>query len=281
MKTEAFVIERIFNASIEIVWKAITDKEKMKRWYFDLAEFKPVVGFEFQFEGGEEGKSYLHLCKVTEVIPNKKLQYSWRYDGYAGNSFVTWELFDEGENKTRLKLTHEGLETFPTDNPDLAPHNFAEGWNMIIGTLLREFVETTIIQISVEINASPSKVWNVLTHPSQTIQWANAFSEGSSVESDWNKGSEVKWKDVDGTVVTKGVVAVSEPGRQLKILFYDDVNMTSADPVGSYYEVYSLTPHDSKTILHIESGPLALKDVNTQQEHWEKGIAVMKELAEK
>ena len=72
-----------------------------------------TVGFEFNFTGGpSEGKQYLHLCKVTEVIPEKKLTYSWRYGGYEGNSFVTFELFAEG-NKTELKLTHTSLDTFP------------------------------------------------------------------------------------------------------------------------------------------------------------------------
>ncbi|MBC7829527.1 MAG: SRPBCC domain-containing protein, partial [Chitinophagaceae bacterium] len=75
-----------------------------------------------------------------EVIVGKKLTYSWRYDGYEGNSFVTWELFAEGD-KTRLKLTHEGLETFPMNNPDFAKQNFATGWMQITGTTLKEFVE--------------------------------------------------------------------------------------------------------------------------------------------
>ena len=51
MKTEPFVIERTYNVSIDKVWQAITDKEKMKQWYFDLSDFKPEVGFEFTFPG--------------------------------------------------------------------------------------------------------------------------------------------------------------------------------------------------------------------------------------
>lgn len=140
--TEPIVIEKTYNAPIEKVWKAITDKEEMKNWYFDLSEFKPEPGFEFQFVGkGKQGEDFLHLCKVKEVIPNKKLSYSWRYDGYKGDSLVTFELFEEG-NKTRVKLTHEGLESFPaTPNKDFAKENFMEGWTWIIGTGLKEYVE--------------------------------------------------------------------------------------------------------------------------------------------
>lgn len=136
------VIERNYNAPIEKVWKAITDKNEMKKWYFDLSEFKPEPGFEFQFYGeGKQGEKFLHLCKVTEVINQKKLTYSWRYDGYGGNSFVTFELFPEGD-KTRLKLSHKGLETFPvTAHNDFAKENFMEGWTYIIGTGLKEYVE--------------------------------------------------------------------------------------------------------------------------------------------
>jgi uncharacterized protein YndB with AHSA1/START domain len=141
MNNKPYTIERIYNAPIEKVWNAITDKEQMKQWYFDLAEFKPEVGFEFQFSGeGAKGEKYMHLCKITEVVAGTKLGYSWRYDGYEGISFVTFELFKEGE-KTRLKLTHTGLETFPINNTDFAKESFTAGWTEIIGKLLKEFVE--------------------------------------------------------------------------------------------------------------------------------------------
>jgi uncharacterized protein YndB with AHSA1/START domain len=140
MTNDPFVIERIYKAPIEKVWRALTDKDQMKQWYFDLREFKPEVGFEFGFEGGKDDRTYMHVCKITEVIPEKKLAYSWRYEGYEGYSLVTFELFDE-EPGTRLKLTHEGLQTFPQNNPDFARQNFAEGWTYITGTSLANFVE--------------------------------------------------------------------------------------------------------------------------------------------
>lgn len=136
-----FTIERVFNAPVKTVWKAITEKELMKQWYFDLKEFKAEVGFVFEFTGGPSPeKQYLHRCKILEVIPEKKLKHTWEYVGYEGMSYVTFELSAEG-NTTKVKLTHEGLETFPKDNPDFAKGNFAEGWTQIIGTSLKEFVE--------------------------------------------------------------------------------------------------------------------------------------------
>ncbi len=132
------IIEHEFNAPIDLVWRAITEKELMEKWYFDLSGFKPEVGYKFHFEGGEENKRYMHLCEVLEVVPLKKLKYSWKYEGYTGISFVTFELAAAGE-KTTLKLIHEGLESFT--NPDFKRENFVGGWKYLMHESLKEFVE--------------------------------------------------------------------------------------------------------------------------------------------
>jgi uncharacterized protein YndB with AHSA1/START domain len=138
-KPEPLVVERTFNAPIARVWKALTNVEDMRRWYFDLKEFKPEVGFEFEFTVEHEGMKYHHLCKVTEVIPQKKIAYTWRYRDEPGDSLVTFELSADG-NKTKLRLTHEGLETFPK-TPAYARKRFEAGWTEIIGSELKQFLE--------------------------------------------------------------------------------------------------------------------------------------------
>ena len=136
---EAVVIERTFDAPVTKVWNALTDVDQMRQWYFDLKEFKPEVGFEFEFVVEHEGMTYHHLCRVTEVVPQKKIAYTWRYKDAPGNSLVTIDLFAEGD-KTRLKLTHTGIETFPK-TPAYARKNFEAGWTQIIGSELKQFVE--------------------------------------------------------------------------------------------------------------------------------------------
>lgn len=136
---ESVIVERTLDAPVARVWQALTDVDQMREWYFDLKEFKPQVGFEFEFVVEHEGTTYHHLCRVTEVMPQKKIAYTWRYKGEPGDSLVTIELFNEGDN-TRLKLTHTGIETFPK-TPAYARKNFEQGWTQIIGTELKEFVE--------------------------------------------------------------------------------------------------------------------------------------------
>jgi uncharacterized protein YndB with AHSA1/START domain len=140
MKAEILVVVKEYEAPLEKVWQALTDKVKMREWYFDVDDFKPEPGFEFHFKGQNEGREFLHICIVKEAILNSKLKHSWRYENYSGESYVTFEFIPEG-HKTRLILTHEGLETFPQDNPDFAVKNFNFGWNHILGIALPEYLD--------------------------------------------------------------------------------------------------------------------------------------------
>jgi len=136
---EAVIVERTVNAPVTRVWQALTDVDQMRQWYFDLKEFKPEPGFEFEFVVEHEGNKYHHLCRVTEVVPQKRIAYTWRYKGEPGDSLVTFDLAGEGD-KTRVKVTHTGIETFPK-TPAYARKNFESGWTAIIGSELKEFVE--------------------------------------------------------------------------------------------------------------------------------------------
>lgn len=141
MNNESIVVEQWMDAAPDVVWQALTQPQKMKQWYFDIPEFQPLTGFTFSFAGqGKKGATYHHLCRIGEVIPAKKLEHSWRYESYEGDSFVTFAL-EEENGGTRVRLTHSGLESFPQSNPDFARENFVEGWTYIIKSSLKDFVE--------------------------------------------------------------------------------------------------------------------------------------------
>lgn len=135
-----FVIERVFDAPSQRVWQALTNKEELKHWSFDIPDFEPEEGFDFTFGSEKGGKGYIHLCRVTEVIPERKLAYSWRYENMRGISYVTWELFPEGK-KTRLRLTHEGLENLAYAGEPWARKNFETGWAAIFDQGLRSWLQ--------------------------------------------------------------------------------------------------------------------------------------------
>lgn len=62
------------------------------------------------------------------------------YEGYPGDSFVSFELSDEGD-KTWLRLTHQVTESFPQDIPEFTRESCLGGWNFFIGENLKEFLE--------------------------------------------------------------------------------------------------------------------------------------------
>lgn len=104
----------------------------MRQWYFNIAELKPTAGFEFEFNADPPGNEILHRCRVNQVVPGRKIAYSWRYPSFTGISLVEFEVIPEGGNK-RVRVTHSGLATFPEPNPDLAREDFVEGWKAILG----------------------------------------------------------------------------------------------------------------------------------------------------
>jgi uncharacterized protein YndB with AHSA1/START domain len=135
------VVEETFNKSVEEVWSAITELDQMVKWYFDnIPEFKPEVGFETKFIVKSEERTFPHLWKIVEVIPNKKIKYNWKYENYPGDSYVTFELFDE-EGSTKLVVTNEVVEDFPNDIPEFKRESCKAGWNYFIKERLKNFLD--------------------------------------------------------------------------------------------------------------------------------------------
>ena len=134
------IIEQEIKESQGIIWKALTEREQMKQWYFDLKEFRAEPGFRFEFYGGDPGKKYLHLCEVKEVVKEKKLSHTWKYESDPAVTLVSFELIPAGAG-TLVKLTHTGVDNFDKSNPDLARKNFVAGWTEIIGSNLKAFAE--------------------------------------------------------------------------------------------------------------------------------------------
>lgn len=138
---EPIIVEQSYNASIEMVWAAITEIDQMRQWYFDnIPAFEAKVGFETEFIIENEGRVFPHLWKITEVIPKKKIAYSWKFRGYEGDGLVSFELFETDE-RTKLKLTSEVIENFPQDIPEFKRESGVAGWNYFIGESLKGYLE--------------------------------------------------------------------------------------------------------------------------------------------
>tara|TARA_R110001583_G_scaffold35585_1_gene118161 strand:+ start:13144 stop:13581 length:438 start_codon:yes stop_codon:yes gene_type:complete len=141
-KEAPVIVEQSFQASVTIIWEAITDIHKMNYWFFDnIPDFKPKVGFKTQFKVHSEKRIFTHLWTVTEVEPLKKIVTNWKYEEYSGNSFVHFELLEQN-NGTMLRITSIVAESFPTDIPEFKSESCRSGWNYFIDRL-KNYIETT------------------------------------------------------------------------------------------------------------------------------------------
>lgn len=114
MKTE-IENEWLYKQSTSEVWKYLTQADLIALWLMPN-NFEPILGHEFQFQ--TKAIPSLDLdgifhCKVLEIVPFKKLVYSWK--GGSGNGVVSldtiveWTLEKHG-NGSKLKLRHSGFK---------------------------------------------------------------------------------------------------------------------------------------------------------------------------
>jgi len=123
-----------FSHAPEVVWEYLTTSELMTQWLMPN-DFQPIVGHDFQFRTqplpnfGFDGIVY---CKVLEIIPYKKLTYSWKGGPGDGqitlDSIVVWTLVAK-DNGTELSLDHSGFKEME-NAPFYSIMN--DGWYKII-----------------------------------------------------------------------------------------------------------------------------------------------------
>ena len=106
-------LHRTINAPVETVYAAWTDPEVMRRWFApgDLAVARAVaeveVGGTFLIEmRGADGENHITRGVYREVVPNRRLVHTWRWEGSDVESLITIELEPESAGATRLTLTH-------------------------------------------------------------------------------------------------------------------------------------------------------------------------------
>ncbi|WP_300670870.1 SRPBCC domain-containing protein [Soonwooa sp.] len=127
--------EVIINASIDKVWKALTNKEEMKHWYFDIPDFSLEKDAIFNFfEPGGQNK-FWHRCQVEEVIPNQIFKHTWEHPDFSkAITHLTWKL-SEKDGQTIVNLNHDNLDGLAEAGDDFKVENYNAGWTEILKNL--------------------------------------------------------------------------------------------------------------------------------------------------
>lgn len=115
------------HASVEEVWKALTDPKYIDGWGGGPAKMNEEEGFEFELWGGDV------WGKNVEVIPSKLLVQQWFGGKWDKPSIATFKLSSK-DNETRVDFTNN-------DVPDAEFPDIEKGWRDYYLGPLKDYLE--------------------------------------------------------------------------------------------------------------------------------------------
>ena len=144
---------------------------------------------------------------------------------------------------------------------------------------------TRTITKSIDIDAPPERVWDVLLDDATYRQWTAEFMAGSYAETDWQDGSTVRFLDPSGSGLLAHIAASRHP--ELVDIEYDGLvadgkDDTESDHAREYRgsrETYRLTRTPSGTHLDI-AADMAEQYYDDMVAAWDRALAKAKALAE-
>jgi len=131
--------------------------------------------------------------------------------------------------------------------------------------------ESKIVKESIEINASPTKVWDVITNRNYAKELGQEFDKNAFVESDWTIGADVHFKYEPDKIVSTGKVG--------KLIENELIQVDYDFPEFEYVERYSIDAIGSNSRLSIYAGNYT-SDFEAQKVVWKKWLNKVKEICE-
>jgi uncharacterized protein YndB with AHSA1/START domain len=113
----------------EKVWRALTEANLLAKWIMSN-DMKAIVGHKFTFktEPSAWWDGIVH-CEVLEIVPLKRIRYSWR--GGTIDTVVTWTLKPSPSGGTLLSIEQTGF----TPETRQAYAGAKMGWDRNVKTL--------------------------------------------------------------------------------------------------------------------------------------------------
>jgi uncharacterized protein YndB with AHSA1/START domain len=123
------------NAPAHLVWKALTDEEIVKKYFFGTRQTSDwQKGSDIIWTGEWEGKTYRDHGKIIDIVPGSRLQYSyWSSmsnlpDVPENYQNVTYDL-SETHGVTTLHITQENVKD------ETAKKHSESNWQYIFGEM--------------------------------------------------------------------------------------------------------------------------------------------------
>ena len=112
------VITRVFDAPRELVWKAWTEPERVKRWWGPKGFTAPFCKIDLRVGGvflycmrSPEGKDYWNTGVYREIVEPERLVFTYAFEdatGKPGHETLVTVTFVEHDGKTKLTM-HQAI----------------------------------------------------------------------------------------------------------------------------------------------------------------------------
>jgi uncharacterized protein YndB with AHSA1/START domain len=130
-KTRTIRLQVFIHKSPKKVFKAISDPERLTRWFVDKATLSPHKGGRYSYSW-EDGPA--HSGKVLEFVRGSRLTLTWQWPGQEEIGVTRLKLsVTPKEDGTVLKFNHSG---FGTEGPWVDLYDGAiRGWTYFLMNL--------------------------------------------------------------------------------------------------------------------------------------------------
>jgi uncharacterized protein YndB with AHSA1/START domain len=104
-------VERVFEASRERVWKAMTQPELLAQWWgrgnkLDVITYEPVKGGHWRFVEHSEGQQHGFEGRFGEIVPMESVRQTFEWDGMPTHVILEqMKLEDAGPGRTKIVTT--------------------------------------------------------------------------------------------------------------------------------------------------------------------------------
>jgi len=272
-QTKDLVIERIFDAPREQVWRAWTDPELFMRWWGPSTFTSPTCRMDVR-PGGRyvwsmrdpDGNDYYSAGTFLEVVPPERLVYTDSFADKDGNIIppstygmsdafpteltVTVTLEDLGK-QTKMRTTFSGMPEGP--EKEMTAAGFNESLDKLTNAVTKQVrlaIDREKLQITIvrDFDAPQALVWRALTEPALLAQWWGQPGSPMSVDKhELRLGGEWRFVERDAAgneYGFRGIFrAIEPPGRIVQTFEYE--------PMAGHVilETLTLTEHDGRTTL--------------------------------
>jgi uncharacterized protein YndB with AHSA1/START domain len=299
--TFTMTLSKAMNAPLELVWSAWSDSALVTQWWGPEGFTAPVANMNFK-EGGAslvcmrspDAFEIYNSWSYANILPMHSIEFIQHFTDKDGNKLNPADiglppgipesvphmihLEDLGNGVTKITVTESGYLSEQT--VEISKAGMQQCLDKMERILIqKKQVKPLVVKKQVRIDASASKLWEVLTKPENIKEWLG----GADVLSEWTAGSTIfftgNWKGKE--YKDKGVVLQFVPGKIFQFSYWSTFSGLPDRPEN--YSVITMSVEENNTITQLtltQSNFATPSMYEHSDKNWDESLALIKNLAE-